>query len=482
VLGVDLMTRLFRLASLAAAVTFVLGSLMPVLAQAPPKPNILYIVADDLGWADVGFHGSEIKTPTLDQLADQGAMLDEFYVQPMCTPTRAALLTGRYPLRYGMQSFVILPEQTYGIPNDEKLLPQILKEAGYETSLIGKWHLGHADRKLWPRQRGFDYYYGSLIGEIDYNTHKVHGVTDWYRDNKRLEEPGYATELLGKDAVRYIEKYDFKKPMFMYLAFTAPHTPLQAPRKYLDRYSGIADENRRVYAAMVSAMDDQIAAVLDALKRRGVRDNTLIVFHSDNGGVKSAMFAGQIETKGAPPASNGPFREGKGTLYEGGTRAVALANWPGKIKAQKVTEPLHVVDMLPTIAGRAGASLSGTKPLDGKDVWKTISEGAASPRTEVIYNVEMFRAAVRQGDFKLVWRATLPSKMELFDVAKDPGETNNVAAQHPDTVADLQKRVDTLALESKPSMFFEQTFKAYLSRHAPGPVFPNEDAFFDQYD
>jgi arylsulfatase A-like enzyme len=469
-----MISGLLGLAALALAMLAPLAA----LAQGIPKPNILYILADDLGWADVGFRSTDLKTPTIDQLARDGAVMDQFYVQPMCTPTRAALMTGRYPLRYGLQSFVILPEQTYGIPLDEKLLPQILKESGYSTALIGKWHLGHADRQLWPMQRGFDYHYGALIGEIDYFTHKVHGTTDWYRNNVRLEETGYVTTLLGQDAVRRIEQHDPARPMFMYLAFTAPHTPLQAPQEYIDRFKAIPDENRRAYAAMISAMDDQIAAVIDALGRKGMRENTIIVFHSDNGGVKSAAFAGQIATQGAPPASNGPFREGKGSLYEGGVRAVALANWPGRIRPGKVAAPLHVVDMLPTLAGRAGAPTAGGKPLDGIDMWRTISEGAPSPRREIVHNVEMFRGSIRRDDWKLVWRTPLPSKLELFDIAKDPGETTNLAAQNPRLVGEMQQRIETLAGEMKPSMFFDQTFRAYLGRHAPGPVFPNEDAFF----
>ena len=449
---------------------------------AEKKPNILYIVADDLGWADVGFHGSEISTPTIDQLANEGAALEQFYVQPMCTPTRAALMTGRYPLRYGLQSFVIIPEQTYGIPADEKLLPQILKEAGYSTAIIGKWHLGHADRKLWPRQRGFDYQYGALIGEIDYNTHKIQGVTDWYRNDKKLDEPGYVTTLLGKDAVRYIEAYDTAKPMFMYLAFTAPHTPFQAPKEYMDRFKSISDPNRRTYAAMVNAMDDQIKAVLAALEKKGMRENTLVVFHSDNGGTRSATFAGQIHTEGKLPASNAPFRDGKGSLYEGGTRAVALANWPGQIKPGKVDQPLHVVDMLPTLAARAAASTTGTKPLDGSDVWQTISAGAPSPRKEVVYNIEMFRGAVRQGDWKLFWGATLPTQVELYNIANDREETKNLAAENQPIVAELQKRINELAKEMKPSLFFQATFKSYLGRNTPAPAFPNDAAFFTQGD
>ena len=467
-----------RLACLALAL------LAPVAAQAQAarKPHILYIVADDLGFADVGFRSPEIATPTIDQLAREGAELEQFYVQPMCTPTRAALMTGRYPMRYGLQSFVILPEQNYGIPLDEKLLPQILKEAGYSTAIIGKWHLGHADRKLWPKQRGFDYQYGALIGEIDYNTHKVHGVTDWYRNNRKLDEPGYVTTLLGKDAVRHIRQHDPAKPLFMYLAFTAPHTPFQAPKEYVDRFNSIADPNRRTYAAMINAMDEQIGAVLAELSRKGMREDTLVIFHSDNGGVTSAAFAGQIETKGQLPARNTPLRNGKGSLDEGGTRAVALANWPGRIKPGKVDQPMHVVDMLPTLAARAGASLAGTKPLDGVDVWQTLSRGAPSPRTEIVYNVEMFRAALRQGDWKLNLRATLPAKVELYNIAKDPGETTNLAAENAPLVAALQKRIDDLSREMKPSLFFQETFKSYLGRHAPAPVFPNDDAFFTQGD
>lgn len=450
-------------------------------AGAAQPPNILYIVADDLGWADVGFHGSDIATKSLDELAQTGVTLDQFYVQPMCTPTRAALMTGRYPLRYGLQSFVILPDQTYGLPTDERLLPQVLQQAGYETAIVGKWHLGHADRKYWPRSRGFSYQYGPLIGEIDYFTHKVHGVVDWYRNDRLLEEEGYVTTLLGKDAVRLIKAHDTAKPLFLYLAFTAPHTPFQAPQAYLDRYANIADPNRRAYAAMVTAMDEQIGAVLKALEERGMRENTLVVFHSDNGGVRTATFAGQIDTKGDLPASNGPFRNGKGSLYEGGTRAVALANWPGHVPAGKARGMVHVVDMLPTLAGLAGASLDGTKPLDGTDIWPVISAGARSLRKEVVYNVELFRGAVRQDDLKLVWSAPLPNRVELYDLAVDPGETRNLAADHPAEVAKLQARINGLAGEMARSLFFEAALKPIVSNHG-APVFPNDPLYYDQAD
>ncbi|HMF46339.1 MAG TPA: sulfatase-like hydrolase/transferase, partial [Candidatus Udaeobacter sp.] len=178
----------------------------PAAAKIAGKPNILYIVADDLGWKDVGFHSSDIKTPNLDKLAAGGAKLEQFYVQPMCTPTRAALMTGRYPFRYGLQTAVIPAAAKYGLATDEWLLPQALKEAGYMTAIIGKWHLGNADQKYWPRQRGFDYQYGPLIGEIDYFTHEAEGIVDWFRDNKKVVEKGYSTTLLGNDAVKFINE------------------------------------------------------------------------------------------------------------------------------------------------------------------------------------------------------------------------------------------------------------------------------------
>lgn len=200
------------------------------------QPNIVHIVADDLGWKDVGFNGcADIKTPNIDTLAAGGAKFTQFYVQPMCTPTRAALMTGRYPFRYGLQTIVIPGPAGYGLDTSEFLMPQCLKEAGYATAIIGKWHLGHADTKYWPKQRGFDYQYGAMIGELDYFTHSDAGVLDWFRNNKLVREKGYTTQLLGTDAVKYINAQSEGKPFYLYLAFNAPHTPYQAPKEYIDR-------------------------------------------------------------------------------------------------------------------------------------------------------------------------------------------------------------------------------------------------------
>lgn len=456
------------------------AALLPAsLAQSSQKqPNIVYIVADDLGWKDVGFHGSDIRTPQIDKLASGGARLESFYTMSLCTPSRASLMTGRYPLRYGLQTGVILAGQTYGLPTDEYLLPQALKDAGYSTSIVGKWHLGHADRKYWPQQRGFDYHYGAVLGEIDYYTHAEHGVTDWYKNNQKLNEKGYVTQLLGDEAVRLVQAHNTAKPLFLYLAFTAPHAPYQAPKEYEDRYKDIADPTRRTYAAMISCMDDQIGRVVAELEKKGMRDNTLIVFMSDNGGNLSAMFAGELDvSKLKLPSDNGPYRGGKGMLYEGGTRVAALANWPGRIKPGTVTGAMHMVDMMPTLASLAGASLAKSKPLDGVNVWPVISEGKPSPRTEVVYNVEPFRGAVRQGDWKLIWRTPLPSALELYNISEDPSEKTNVAAQHPELLVKLQARLEQLAGEMAKPMFLVASMGA-VKGGAP-PALPNEEAYFN---
>jgi arylsulfatase A-like enzyme len=456
----------------------------PSAGAAARQPNIVHIVADDLGWKDVGFNGAtDIKTPSLDKLAAEGAKFTQFYVQPMCTPTRAALMTGRYPFRYGLQTIVIPTAAGYGLDTTEWLMPQCLKEAGYNTAIIGKWHLGHADKKYWPKQRGFDYQYGAMIGELDYFTHEEHGVLDWFRDNKPVREKGYTTQLLGEDAVKYINAQDSSKPFYLYLTFNAPHTPYQAPQEYIDRYKNIDEPTRRSYAAMVTCMDDEIGRVVAAIDKKGLRDNTLIIFQSDNGGTKSKMFTGQMAdvSKIQIPCDNGPYRDGKGTLYEGGTLVCALATWPGHIKlGSTVDGVIHAVDMYPTLAKLAGASTAKFKPLDGMDVWQTISEGKPSPRREIVYNIEPFRAALRQGDWKLVWRTILPSNVELFNLTEDPYEKNNLASAHPDKVAAMQQRLEAVAKQAaKPLALI---YMGQTAMKANVPLLPIDETFYTDDD
>jgi arylsulfatase A-like enzyme len=469
--------RILLAAFVALVLCFVVND-----AVAADRPHIIHIVADDLGHRDVGFNGAtDIKTPNLDRLAAEGARLTNFYVQPMCTPTRAALLTGRYPFRYGLQTAVIPSVSAYGLDTTEFLLPQSLKDAGYKTAIIGKWHLGHADKKWWPRQRGFDYQYGAMIGELDYFTHEEHGVLDWFRDNEPVREQGYTTQLLGRDAVTLIQKHDPSTPLYLYLAFNAPHTPYQAPEDYIARFAHIQDPTRRTYAAMVACLDDEIGKVVAALDQKGMRKNTLIIFHSDNGGTFNAMFAGVMAdvSKIKIPCDNTPFRDGKGSLFEGGTRVCAFVNWPGRVKAQTVDGMVHVVDFYPTLAALAGASTDKCKPLDGVNVWSTLSEGSASPRTEIVYNIEPFRAAVRQGQWKLIWRTTLPSSVDLYDLESDPSEQNNLAAAHPDKVVQMQRRLDTLAKDAAKPLFLQDQFKVVMTNMNGHPVLPFEEGFGD---
>jgi arylsulfatase A-like enzyme len=234
---------------------------------------------------------------------------------------------------------------------------------------------------------------------------------------------------------------------------------------------------------MITAMDDEIGRVVAALEQRKMRDNTLIVFMSDNGGNQSAMFSGDVDvSKLKLPADNGPYRGGKGMLYEGGTRVAAFANWPGRIKPGEVKEVMHVVDMFPTLAALAGAAPAKEKPLDGVNVWSTISEGKPSPRQEVVYNIEPFRGGVRKGDWKLIWRTPLPSALELYNIAEDPAEKTNLADKNPQMVAELQRRIEELARESAKSLFMIDAFGAVRAGAHGSPALPNEDAFFTQGD
>jgi arylsulfatase A-like enzyme len=458
-----------RAMSIARVIGLTLLALLAFAGGAKPghaqerRPNIIVIMADDLGNADLGYRGSDIKTPNIDQLAKEGVQLESFHGMPVCTPARAALMTGRYPMRYGLQTLVIFPSHRYGLPTDERTLPQALKEAGYSTAMVGKWHLGHADRKYWPQNRGFDHFYGNLVGEVDYFTKVRGGIVDWQRDGKFLQEKTYYLPLIGDEAVKAIEQQDKDKPFFLYFASLAPHAPYQAQKVDEDRYtSTIKDLTRRTYAAMITSLDDQVGRIVAALDKRGMRENTLIIFSSDNGGPRSAVVASgahsreEREASGVKqellPANNGSLRGGKGSLYEGGVRVPTIFNWPGRLKPRVVDEPLHMVDIMPTVLGLAGARTNASdKPFDGKDIWATVAEGQPSPHDDILVNVEAFRGAIIKGKWKLVKIALLPGKTELFDLAADAGEKNDVAAQNPDVVRDLESRLIAYAKQQKMS-------------------------------
>jgi arylsulfatase A-like enzyme len=433
----------------------VMGTSLTIPARADtkaPRPNIVVILADDLGWGDVGWHGSEIKTPNLDRLAMAGARLEQFYAQPVCSPTRAALMTGRYPMRYGFQVGVVRPWAQYGLPLEERMLPQALKEAGYETAIAGKWHIGHVRPEYLPTHRGFDHQYGHYNGAIDYFTHERDGGFDWHRDDHESRDEGYSTHLIGREAVQRIEAHNPARPLFLYVPFNAVHAPHQVPESYQRPYQRL-HEPRRSYAGMLAAMDEEVGKISDALERKGIAKDTLVIFASDNGGPQP----GQV-------SSNGPLRAGKATLYEGGVRVAAFATWPGRIKAGSIVQsPLHIVDLYPTFLKLAGASLDQPLPLDGRDAWPAITEGKPSPHEEILLNSAPGGGAIRVGDWKMVigrfgneanlTRRTdefAKSKPELYHLSNDLGEQHNLAETHPDKVKDLLRRYEALARQAVP--------------------------------
>jgi len=412
--------------------------------QSTKRPHILLFLSDDQGWKDVGYQGSEIKTVNIDRLAAMGVRFNQFYVQPVCSPTRSSLLTGRYPIRQGLQVMVIRPWADYGLPLEERTLAQALKKVGYKTAIVGKWHLGHHQRAYLPTKRGFDHQYGHYNGALNYFTHIRDGGLDWHRDDKALNEEGYTTNLIAREAVRIVESHNPNQPLFLYVPFNAPHAKLQAPQEYIDRYPHIKDKGRRVYAAMVHCMDDAIGQIVTTLKNRGMWENTLTFFSSDNGG---AAYAGG-------GADNGPLRGAKGSLYEGGVRVPALMVWPGQIKSGTiVNEPLHIVDLYPTLLKLADACLDQPLPLDGKDIWPTILQGKPSPHDEILHNIDPRGGAIRRGDWKLVQYYKRPgnkTSTELFNIARDPSEKVNLADKHPEKVKELVARLTHYARMSVP--------------------------------
>lgn len=406
-------------------------------AQAP-RPNVVLFLIDDMGWHDVSFNGGELATPNIDRIAAGGVRLTDFSCYPLCTPSRAGLLTGRSPMRYGLMYSVIRPWSTYGVPLEERLLSQVFHDAGYQTAAIGKWHLGHGHRALMPNQRGFDHFYGHVNAEIDYFDHTKLDGLDWQRNGRGVREPGYATELLGDEAVRRIEQRDNTRPFFLYLPFNAIHAPMQAPPAALASVAHVADPKRRVLAAMLHVLDTQVGRVLSALDRQGIANQTLVMFLSDNGGAPGQG------------SRNGPFRAGKLTPYEGGLRVPAALRWPGVLPAgQECPTWMTVLDVLPTLAAATSVPLGQTLALDGVNLWPAITQGraldhpdffAACKRNETLD----FQFGLRSGQWKLVETRNPQgkSRQELFHLGDDPGERHNLAEREAATVTRLQSEME----------------------------------------
>lgn len=412
---------------------------MPLAAAATAadsKPNVVILLADDLGWADVGFHGSEIRTPNIDQLARDGTQMNRFYSFPVCSPTRSALMTGRSPMRLGLGYTVIRPWSNYGLPLGEHTIAQSFQSAGYQTAMAGKWHLGHSRRSYFPIARGFDHQYGHFNGAIDYFTHDREGGLDWNRDGKSVVEEGYSTDLIAAEATQRIRQRDKAKPLFLYVPFNAPHSPLQAPKNLMDKYAHITDERRRKFAAMVDRMDTGVGAILSALESEGMTKNTIVFFFSDNGG----PIAGG--------ATNTPLRGKKATTFEGGIRVPAVLRWPGVVKAGAICNQVGgVFDLFPTLAAAAGVTPRNKLPFDGRNLWPVIAgKQKAFVRENLFFSVEDEQTvshAVHSGQWKLV---TVESggtrKQMLFRIDADPNETADLAARNPEIVKKLQTAID----------------------------------------
>lgn len=411
-----------------------LKSLGAVSLAAPlERPNIVILLADDLGWSDVHFQGAEFSTPNLDRLAQSGVRFTRFYSQPLCSPTRSALMTGRSPMRFGVQYHVIRPWMSYGVPLSEHFLSESFRAAGYQTAVIGKWHLGHARRAYLPNARGFDHAYGHLNGMIDYFTHMRDGGLDWHRNGRSVREEGYATDLLAKEAVRFLEQRDRRRPFLLYLAFNAPHAPLQAPAERIAMFASIADPRRRTYAAMVHAMDEAAGKVLATLEREGIARQTLLLFFSDNGGAP------------AQAGRNVPLRGAKGSCWEGGIRVPAVMYWPGRLQPATTDQLMSAIDVFPTLAAAAGIQTRNQLPLDGKNLWEAITSGRTQTRDPLFFAVETttgFQYAVHTGEWKLVRQG---NRQWLFHISEDPHEQRDLAGSQAKLARELSAWIDDWA-------------------------------------
>lgn len=434
------------------ATSILAALLLGLHLQAADVPNVVFILADDLGREDCGFMGGkEIKTPHIDALAAAGATLDAFYVQPVCSPTRAAFLTGRYPMRHGLQVGVVRPWAQFGLPLDERTLAQALKDAGYATAVVGKWHLGHFQPEYLPTRRGFDHQYGHYNGMIDYFTHTRDGGFDWHEDGRVNRDEGYSTHLIAKDAVKFVQDTAGKKPFFLYVPFNAVHTPLQVPPEYTKPYPNLKGQ-RQKYAGMLATMDEAVGQIVGAVEKAGVRKDTLFVFSSDNGGPSPGVVT-----------DNGKYRAGKGTLYEGGVRVAACAAWDGHIKpGSTITEPMHMVDWYPTLLKLCGAKAEQKLPVDGRDIWPTLTQGKPSPHDAILLNTTPASGAVRMGDWKLVVlngtddlnggppKNAGKESVELFNLKDDPYEKTNLADKETAKANELKNLLAAFAKQAVP--------------------------------
>lgn len=431
--------RALAAALLAAGLPGFPGSVPPAKVR---PPNIVIIVADDMGYADLGVHGSkDIPTPHIDALAAAGIRFTDAYVSgPYCSPTRAGLMTGRYPQRFGHE-FNLGLQPGLGLPLTEVTLADRLKAAGYRTALFGKWHLG-GGAAFHPMSRGFDEFYGFLGGAHSYLDPLPNGANAVLEGRTPVSEMGYLTDVLAERAADFIKRQQ-SQPFLLYLAFNAVHTPMHASDQYLARFQHIADQQRRTYAAMLSAMDDGVGKTLAALREASLDESTLVFFFSDNGG---PTMAGTTING----SSNAPLRGSKRQTWEGGIRVPFIISWKGQL-AQGTTDsrPIIQLDVLPTALAAAGLEIDPTWKLDGVNLLPYLTGRLAGPPHESLFWRLGDNVAIRKGDWKLIRTSEGPlrganpdslsalSGAELYHLADDIGEQRNLAAAHPEKLQEL---------------------------------------------
>jgi arylsulfatase A-like enzyme len=420
----------------------------PAISGAAGKPNVVMIVVDDLGWAGVGYHAKNMPTPNLDKLAAEGMKLERFYVYPVCSPTRAALLTGRMPRGLGIVNPLGGPEP--GLPGGLPTISSTFKAAGYATSLIGKWHLGRATT---PQQNGFDHFYGFITAEVDYYRHtSKNGRLDWQRDGQPLEEQGYSTYLFADDAVRQIKARDRSKPFYLQITFNAPHDPLSAPQELVGKHRD-KGQLPGLYAAVVEAMDIGIGRVLGALDAENLREETIVIFFSDNGASRREG------------GSNDPLRMGKGTVYEGGIRTPAAIRWPGRIPGGvALTHPICVQDLYPTLAAACGVAMPREAKIDGSDQWPAISQGRPLARDPFI--VASFDIALIDGAWKLI--EFQQGGRSLYNLKDDISEATDLFPARTDVASQLGAKLDALK-KDLPAITSEQETRRAGPGSGKGP-------------
>lgn len=462
-------------AQLAALVVFTFGFSGSAMGEeGSERPHILLILADDLGWKDVGYHGSEIETPHIDRIARDGVELDRFYVQPTCSPTRAALMTGKSPMRLGINRPISKNQQT-GLPLEETILPQYLARSGYQPLMVGKWHLGHYIPDYFPQARGFEHFYGHVTGGIGYWDHNHGGGHDWQRNGETIREEGYSTRLIADEAIRVLASRDQSRPTFFYVSFNAPHLPNEAPDESIAKYATIENPNRRLHAAMVDELDTAIGRVLGAFESEGMLENTIVFFSSDNGGLipeatppglrKLANFLTDVFGRPVPTAGleflvtnvndggsdNGSLAGGKGSVGEGGSRVPAAIWWPGQLEGGTRDGFMTMSDVLPTLLEAIGAEEQIPADLDGRSQWAAL-RGEATGSTKSDYVTTGYAGMAL---YRTPWKLIDPESPRLYHIYDDPLEEKDLAADHPEIVEELVAAAKAWprGLESVESMF-----------------------------